>query len=512
MLSEDTLCLRLPDPRTVLEDPTKLRFSHFGTMISRERLTGGGALDHTPGSVRSLLRPVVWADGGETVAVVATRITDAGHSGALVAEGAGWGIVTDHDFRKRVATGALAPAAPVRDLASFPALTVSEEFSQAAAFARMIDRGVHHLVVLDGRGTPIGILRAVDFASSEIRNPLLIRSQIESADTVASLRTAAELLKPTLVELAAAGAPARQVGNLLAAIVDALLRKLVTFHGLDALESPPSWIVLGSMARREPLPHSDVDTAMVWREPCPDASRRDLFERAEALLVDMESCGLARCADGANAVNPLFGRSSEAWANAVSRWLGEPTAPQALLLSSIVIDSRPLTEVALGRTVTDVMRLRPRSLDFLHDFSKEATAVKPPSGFVREFVVDHRGRHRGELDLKRGGLLPVAALGRWVAVVTGDSRGGTHDRLERGRQAGLLTQDETDTLESAFDHVYEILLRRDLASVSTGTAPTTYVDPRELDTLTRRHLRETFRSIASVQEAVSSEWRTRVGR
>ncbi len=121
-------------------------------MISRERLTGGGALDHTPGSARSLMRPVVWARPDETIADVATRITDAGHSGALVRDGDTWGIVTDHDFRKRVGTGELSPAQPVAGLASFPALTVSEEFSQAAAFSRMIARGVHHLVVLDSRG------------------------------------------------------------------------------------------------------------------------------------------------------------------------------------------------------------------------------------------------------------------------------------------------------------------------------------------------------------------------
>ena len=507
---EDSLCLRLPDPRTILTDPARLRFSHFGTMISRERLTGGGALDHAPGSACSLMRPVVWARHDETIAAVAARITEAGHSGALVRAGDEWGIVTDHDFRKRVATGELSPSAPVATLASFPALTVSEEFSQAAAFSRMIDRGVHHLVVLDSRGAPTGILRAVDFASAEIRNPLLIRSQIESADSITTLRAAADLLKPTLVELAAAGAPARQVGNLLAAIVDAIVRKLVTFHGLDSLESPPSWIVLGSMARREPLPHSDVDTAMVWDDALDDEARGDLFARAEALLVDLESCGLARCVDGANAVNPLFGRSRESWSNAVSRWLREPTAPQALLLSSMVIDSRPLTEIALGRTVTDVMRLRPRSLDFLHDFTQEATAVKPPTGFVRGFVVDHRGVHRGELDLKRGGMLPVAAIGRWVAVVTGDSRGGTRDRLDRGQRAGLLSQDEAETLDSAFEQIYELLLKRDLTAIATGVAPTTYVDPHELDTLSRRHLRETFRSIASIQDAVSGDWRRRV--
>jgi CBS domain-containing protein len=507
---EDTLCLRLPDPRKVLQDASQLRFSHFGTMISRERLTGRGVLDETPGSARSLMRPVVWAEGDEAIADVAARITDAGHSGAIVHAEDRWGIVTDNDFRRRVATGQLAPSDPVATLATFPALSVSGEFSQAAAFSRMIDRGVHHLVVLDREGTPEGVLRAVDFASSSIRNPLLVRSQIEAADSVATLRAAAQLVRPTLVELGDSAMPATQIGNLLAAVVDAILRKLVTLHGLDTDDASPSWLVLGSMARREPLPSSDIDTAMVWPGPQDDERRDDHRERAEALLADLEACGFARCSNGANAVNPLFSRSRESWAAAVSGWLSDPSAPQALLLSSIVIDSRPLTEVALGRTVTDALRRGHRSVDFLHAFVRESTAVKPPSGFVRDFVVDHRGQHRGQLDLKRGGLLPLAAIGRWVAAVTGDAGGGTVDRLRRGKATGLLTPDEADTLMAAFEQVYELLFRRDLAALSDGSPPTTYVHPGELDTLTRRHLRETFRATATVQDAIVTDWTTRV--
>lgn len=509
---EDSLCLRLPDPRTVLHDAGRLRFSHFGTMISRERLTSGGTLDHTPGSARSLMRPLVTAEHDETVAEVARRVTQANHSAALVRRGEEWGVVTDHDFRRRVATGEVSPSAPVGELASYPVIGIGEDFSQATAFSRMIDRGVHHLVVLDARGVPEGILRAVDFASAEIRNPLQVRSLIDDARSVEALRAASQLLLPSLVELGHSGVPAIQIGSLHASIVDALLRSLVGLHGLDQLASPPSWVVLGSMARREPLPHSDVDTAMVWAGPSGDDVRQDYLDRAEALLVDMESCGLARCDNGANAVNPLFARSTEEWGAATARWLADPMAPQVLLLSSIVIDSRPLTEVAVGRTVTDVMRRQERSRDFLSAFVKESTAVKPPTGFVRDFVVDHRGNHRGQLDLKRGGLLPVAAIGRWVAVVTGDTRGGTLDRLRRGERAGLLTHDEADTLVAAFDQVFELLLARDLAAISTGTASTTYVDPRELDTLTRRHLRETFRAVATIQEAVAADWSQRTRR
>jgi CBS domain-containing protein len=507
---EGSLCLRLPDPRRVLEDPGRLAFSGFSTMTRRKGLTGRGSLDESPGSARSLMRSVVWAEGQEPVADVARRITEAGHSCALVRRGDHWGVVTDHDFRKRVATGEVAPAAPVDTLATFPALSVDEEFSQAAAFSRMIDLGVHHLVVLGQGGTPAGVLRAVDFASADIRNPLLVRSQLEAADTIEALRAAAQLVPSTLVELSDGGVPAIQVGSLLTALVEALLRKLVAFHGLDEVDHPPALVVIGSMARREPLPTSDVDTALVWPDDASEADQADHLERVEALLTDLESCGFPRCPNGANAVNPLFARTSSAWSARVTAWLHDPTIEQALLLSSMVIDSRPVTEVTLGRTVTDALRRRERTLDFLSLYVKEATAIRPPTGFVRDFVVDHRGRHRGQLNLKRGGLVPIAAIGRWVAVATGDTRGGTVDRLRRGRAAGLLTQDEADTLSAAFQQHHELLMRRDLAAISAGGSPTSYVDPRELDTLTRRHLRETFRATSSIQDELRGSWRSRM--
>jgi CBS domain-containing protein len=507
---EDSLCLRLPDPRKVLRDPGRLRFSHFGTMIGRERLTRTGTLDHTPGSARSQMRPLVIAEHDDSIADVARLVSGAGHSAALVRRGDEWGVVTDHDFRRRVATGELPPSAPVGELTSFPAIAIGEDFSQAAAFSRMIDHGVHHLVVMDGRGVPEGILRAVDFASAEIRNPLQVRGLIDEADTVEALRAACQLLRPSLLELGAGGMPAVAIGSLHTSIVDAVLRKLVAIHRLGELVPPPSWIVLGSMARREPLPHSDIDTAMVWEGTGAGDARERNIERAEGLLVDMESCGFARCPHGANAVNPLFARSSDEWAATARRWLADPMGDQVLLMSSIVIDSRPLTEVAVGRAVTDLLRRQRRDADFLSAFTKQATAVKPPTGFVRDFVVDHRGEHRGKLDLKRGGLLQIAALGRWVAVVTGDTRGSTLDRVRRGGQLGLLTQDETDTLVAAFEQVYELVMRRQFEAISRGASPTTYVDPGELDSLTRRHLRETFRVLVTIQDAVAAQWFRRV--
>jgi CBS domain-containing protein len=129
---------------------------------------------------------------------------------------------------------------------------------------------------------------------------------------------------------------------------------------------------------------------------------------------------------------------------------------------------------------------------------------------VRDFVVEHNGEHRGKLNLKRGGLLPIAAIGRFVTVVTGDARGSTIDRLRRGVEADVLTQDESDTLIGAFEQVYDLLLRREITAVATGAPPSRFIAPQELDTLSRRHLRESFRAIAAVQGSVEASWLSRL--
>jgi CBS domain-containing protein len=45
-----------------------------------------------------------------------------------------------------------------------------------------------------------------------------------------------------------------------------------------------------------------------------------------------------------------------------------------------------------------------------------------------------------------------------------------------------------------------LLMRHEVRAIRSGATPTTYLAPRDLDTLIRRHLRESFRAIALVQE------------
>jgi CBS domain-containing protein len=464
----------------------------------------------------SVARPPAWCEARTPVCEVARQLGDSEESCVLVLGGEQLGIVTDHDFRRLIASGRVGIDAPISDLASAPVLTVPQSATAATGLLQMLEHGVHHLVVTDPGGSPVGILRAVDLAHFSLGQPLSLRSAIAQAADLPALAAACARLPSALIALRANGVPAAQVGAAQAMLVEEILRRLLVLRADPAFEAVPhSWLVLGSMARREPLPGSDVDTALTWTlegHIDPFTIDGQLRLAARGVLDGLRPCGLRPCPHGANASDHRFGRSLTEWREATRLWLREPTENDALLFVAMVTDSRPITNTTLGDHLTDTLCSHTRTSQFLRALLVEALHWPTSSGVFRDFLVDETGEHRGLLDLKRGGLFPVLALGRWIAVVTGNGRGSTPERLNRGTAAGLLTADERDTLIVGFESIYTILYDRGLTALRTGTTPGTHVDPAELGTLARRHLRETLRAVGAVQRRAEQSWMRRLDR
>ncbi len=509
--AEDTLCYRLPDPRTIVSDASVLNFNHFGTLVTRRRLTASALMSDAQSGVTRFMRNIVWASGSDSIRATAELMNTSEQSCALISDGDVLGIVTDRDFRSKIGAGAINIDAPARSLMSSPVITVPQTLTLAAAFLQMVESGVHHLVVVDEEERPLGIVRAMDLASVELRNPLLIRAAIESANSIEDLSDASRMLYPTLIELHDSGIPALHVGALLSAIVTSILTRLIELSSDVLSPIDHSWLILGSMARAEPLPISDVDTAILWTDQLnPAAVAEEIRTGASVFLNRMEKCGLRRCSNGANADNPLFSRSRSSWIEVSRGWLTDPTRAGALLLSAIAADSQPINQLTLGRTITDTIRATTRSREFLSDALRFTLAKKPPIGFVREFVVEHSGENRGGLDLKQGGLTPISSLARWLAIADGDVRGGTIDRLKRAQSNGMLSQEEAEILGNAFRDIYQLVFEHEIAAIHAGEIGSTWIDPQHLDSLTRRHLRESFRAVASIQSRIQSNWKSRI--
>ncbi len=504
---EDTLCYRIPDPRALVDHPECLRFAHYGKTIARERLiAAGGSFTRLERPVRDVMHPITWCDALMPVREVAALMRRDGASCAVYTIDGTPAIVTDADFRDKVATGEVGIDAPISAVASFPALMVGDEMTLDTAYITMIDRGIHHLLASDRAGRPVGVARVVDIADTDVRSPLLVRSAAESATTMSQLVTASNQLVPTLIELYESGLPPRHVGALHSAMIESVFRRLVELHTAGTIldRVTPSWMLLGSVGRRETLPNSDVDTALAWSDDeINDASPEERAEVVDAVMPIMRampSCGLRPCSDGLNAVNPDFNRAAAEWPGVINGWRKAPYSPAELLLISTMADARAITHPALTLGIRRELAWGANRHEVNAAFNTLAMNNRPPAGFVRGFVVERLGGRKRQLDLKKAGLRPIASIARALALRSGDVTGSTPERLDRAHRAGFINEDELDTLKGAFDLIYGLTIEFQLSSIRNSSPIATAVSLDDLDSLKRRHLRDAFRSVNQIQE------------
>lgn len=508
---EDTLCYRLPDPRTLLAHPDRLRFAHYGGLVARERLiSSGGSFARLERPIGDVIHPITWCDADDSIRTVAELMTSAGRSCALFRRAGQIGIVTDDDFRRRVATGEVGVDAPISTIASLPAIAMSTDRTVSTAYLFMVEHGVHHLVVVDAVGTAVGIVRVVDMAAAEVRNPLVIRSAVAAATTMDELVDACRLLTPTTVDLWDAGLPVEHLGALLSAMIESIFRKIIELHSTTSplADLDCAWMLMGSLGRREPLPNSDVDTALAWevKTPTADVTREQVAAATEPLIAALTRCGLAPCPQGLNASTPLFNRSRRQWREIADVWRANPDNIDYLLMASTVLDARPITRPVLIQPLRAALVGGIGRDAFTRSLSRFSMTDRPPSGFVRGFVVEHFGEQKGHLNLKKSGLRPVASLARALAQRTGDPTGSTPQRLDRAHRSGLLTADEADALSGAFSLCYHLVFEGQIAAIKTGKPVESAIDPAKLDSLERRHLRSAFRTISGIQDRLSRKW------
>jgi CBS domain-containing protein len=505
--AEDTVCLRLDrgDALSVLGRPPGLQYLARSLLARPSRATAplAATVDPSRQRVDELTREPAIVCAPDVSVRDATRLmVQAPASCVLVRGEAGLlGIVTDRDLRARVLAADGSADVPVAHVMSSPVVTVRPEQRAADATLTMLDRGLRHLPIVAARGEIVGVLREVDLLAAQARTPFVVRSAIAAARDLDDLRRAATRLEGTVVALHDARMDAAQIGGVISTVTDAVTRRLVEFAGGSAPDL--AWLALGSHGRREAMPGSDLDSAVAWAGESDQADAVGGVVRE--IVAGLTACGVRSDPNGATATNRLFARSLADWDRRIHDLLADPGGEQAMILVSLVCDGRMVT----GREVLPdpfaALEHAPARPLLLRLLLRVGLAPRPPTGFLRDVVVEHSGEHRGRFDIKRGGLLPLVNLARFGAVAAGSRVTGTVERLRLAADAGTLPRETAGSLEEAFELLTELRLDHQVELLRAGEPPTDHLDPRTLNPLARRYLRDAFRAIASIQRALANE-------
>ena len=510
---ENSLCylLAADDVIPLLSRPEGLR-SVARALMERPRPGGPPTARVDPLAseerARTLIRkrPVV-CEPGEPLRRAAARMSEEGVSAILVDLGDGeLGIVTDRDLRSRVVAAGRSLDTPVGDVMTAPVFTAGAEQTRAELMLTMIDRGVRHLPIRSGRGALLGVVTDVDLLAAETRTPILLRRAIADAEDRSALRRVAAETNATLMAMHAAEVSAERISAILSVVVDALTRRLIELsierHGPPPTEA--GWLVLGSFGRREAVPSSDLDSGMVWSGA--DASARDYMHRlAGDVVSELSEMGWRPDPHGVTATGALSASSIEEWREAIAGWLAPPISEAELVAISIVLDARLIHGSERGLDVPSLIRETQPRPALLRLLLRQALSSKPPTGFLRDIVVEHSGEHAGQFDIKRGGLLPIVNVARYAAFAAEATTTETIERLRTAAEAGSLDASDAATLEEAFELFSELRLEHQVRQLEAVIAPNNLLDPKRLYPLTRRHLRDAFRAVASVQRKLSTQ-------
>ena len=511
--AEDTLTYRLPQDavRDLFSRPEGMAYVvRRLDAFDQRRLDGPRTPDTAQRPVGSLVRgPALICPPDTPVQEAARRAAVEGSPAVVIPlDDGGVGIVTDADLRTRVVAAGLDLGTPIREVMTSPALTVTPNRLASEVLLDMLDHGVRSVPVVAPTGQVVGVVSDVELFAAEYRTPFLVRSAIARATTFEVVEALLRDMPQIVVGLHAARLGSSTISATLAVVWDAAVRRLLDLAVTD--EGPPpvpfAWLALGSHARREPMLSSDMDSAIAWIGDDADPRTRQYVQRVATRVVEaLERGGIAPCARGATAAHPAFARSLASWQSEVARWQEDPAMEQALMLSSVVAEARPVWGMHAGAPLMAAFRdVRSKQM-LLRGLARLALTHRPPMGFLRDLVVEHSGVHAGRLDLKHGGLLPIVDLARYAGLAAGVTSASTRERLRAAASAGTLPTADARTLEAAFDLLTDLKLDHQVGQVQAEEPPDDFLDPAALDRLTRSYLRDAFRAVAKVQRRIAAD-------
>jgi CBS domain-containing protein len=271
------------------------------------------------------------------------------------------------------------------------------------------------------------------------------------------------------------------------------------------------WLALGSEGRHEQTFATDQDNAILFAaEPGEEEGlRQRLLPFARAVNETLDACGFPLCKGNIMASNPEWCLAEAEWRERFGRWIRAPL-PDALLNATIFFDFRPLWgEAELARRLREWLRESTRDDErFLRMMAANAMQTEPPLGFFGDIVTSGEKGRRGTVDLKAQGSRVITDVARIYALASGVDAPNTAARIRGAGQKLRIREEETEAVVDAFYFLLLLRLQHQHdRDAEGGTVEANRINPRDLNELDGRILKESFRQARKLQRRLALDYR-----
>ena len=439
-------------------------------------------------------------EGSTRLDEAARRLESHGGEAIMVHLDNDWGIVTLRDLAFRGLTRPDSHRVTLAEIATREPVSVDADTSLLEAAVSLAEHGFHHLLVTEsGRDDPLGVLDEAALYRVNAMTPGLMHRRIRNARDIESLIVIRREVPGIVGALLQSGSGFAPISRIVSGINDAITRRVIALTFEDAplpAELTWCWLTFGSEARSEQTLATDQDNGLVFAGPMDEQAARDLLlPLARRVNEALDQLGYPLCPGNIMAGNPELCLSIEEWEQRFRGWIDQGT-PEHLLNATIFFDARGLAGSTdlfdrWARAWREPARKNGR---FRRQLAANALRNQPPLTLFGGFRTRERRGQRG-IDIKLDGATPFVDAARIEALAEGSPATRTDQRLELVPERALPAED----LTAAYDFIQRLRLRHQHEQISRGAPPDNLIDPNELDGLTQRLLKESFRIARKLQ-------------
>ena len=453
--------------------------------------------------------PVACDEDTSIVAALATMERE-GIGSILVGKGRPSGIFTLKDLLSRVALRGVELTRPISDVMTRDPVSMPHDaFAYEAALA-MSERGIHHLVVMEGDRVA-GLISEKDLFAMQRRGLRQVGAAIRDAATVDAVVALAGDVRELTRDLFAQGVNAKHLVQILATLNERLSRRIIQLELASASIGAHEicWIAMGSEGRQERTLASDQDNGILFADSAgePDTVRERLLPVARRINASLARAGFTECRGRIMAGNSQWCMSESEWRRAFAGWISQGD-PRAVLNGMIFFDFRGLYgNAALADSLREWLAVEASGNErFLRQLAENALSNRPPLGILRDFAVADDKEHPGTIDLKVNGAVLFVDSARVYALAHRLRPTNTMERLRAAGDSGLLAKDDCEAWIAAFNYLQHFRLRHQHGQIARGEVPDNHLNPDRLNELDRRLLKETLRSARNLQQRLALDY------
>jgi CBS domain-containing protein len=363
-------------------------------------------------------------------------------------------------------------------------------------------------------GKVAGILTLRQIVKIRHYDPLVLIGKIEEAETTVEYREVKESMVDMVFERLSSNIDPVEILSMISTI-NANIHKSLARRVLNEIgEEPPvefSLFVTGSHGRRENLLFPDQDFGIIidnYDDKYFNDNDRYFLEFSKRLSDYLAESGFPYCTGNIMATNPNWRKRLFEWKIHL-RYIFNGLARESIRYTTLIFDSAHLFGEARifnsfkSFAISEISKhhnlLRAMHLD-------EEAAHRVPLNFFSRFITEKDEKHKGEIDMKRSGLIFIIEAVRILALRHGIKDTSTLDRLDSLVKRDALNENDAEYFENAYRVILQHTLRAQAENYRKTGRGSYFCNPNSLSPRKKRILKSSFKAISRLQELVGSNF------